>query len=1059
MNKSVFFGLVGTVVLGAALWLAQTGQDDGAAAYQPRKAESSTADEGAKGSANYFHRLRANQVSGKVETEDVRRAISQAQQSKLQKKAQIGLQWDLMGPNDIGGRTRAFIFDQDDPKTMYMGSVSGGLFKSTNGGRSWEALDVDLENQAIVSLHQTADGTIYAGTGEDLYYRASGTGSQGILGAGIFKSTDDGNTWTQIPSTVPAGNGRGTWTAVGKIFSDPNDANRVYAATPSGLQISDDGGDSWTRGTINAETTDMTVTSSGAVYAKVGSRIFKSTSGDPGSFNEISVGGSPNADELPRNTGRGRIAVSPEDDNFVYVVYVDGSERFFKAYQSKDGGNSWSVIGERSILLNPHRNQGDFNNALVVDPKDKNRIIIGGVELWEWSEQNGWQEIATTVRFVPRFYVHSDKHELKFHPTKKSTLFAASDGGLFQSSDDGFTWTMRNKGYSTIQFYGIDVGLNNELMGGTQDNSNIYIDPNDILPKSGERLFSGDGGYAKLSKLNPKVRFLASQYGNLARTVDDGENFTSFFSNDVLGNRGNQRGVSRAFADFVTPFDLHEELRDPDSEDSIRIGADTIETSIGFGNGGSTYNNSFSKPQSSTKFVPESFTVRAGNQVLTSDASGNLSGDGTGSFDPSTGSFTVNFDSGTNLEIFITAVARYDAGAVVNVTSATNELPIRDTIPRALEPGDEYFVIDPVQSIFAVGLTAYDNGSEPDNFSGGVWMTRKALSNEVGTPEWWHVGRLSAGETPTTLEISPDGDMIYLGTNFGRVIRIGNLDNARSEETADIDTEYGLGNPKPSNSVVTEDVVFSTSNRAITGINFDQENPDRVIITLGNYGNSDFVYYTDQGKNPNLSTGQFRNVTGDLPPFPAYDGVFNYTSSGAVNNQVVLGTDYGIFTTDDITANSVSWTQENEGMLNVPVFDLLQQRTIRHDLKTNEDFEGAIYAGTHGRGIFKTATTARFIGTEELPSVDIDAKERLQIYPNPASGDVNFELNLANNSDVTILIRDINGREVLRSAVEDVSSTQDKVQTNVAKLQPGVYIVTVSGDGFKRTGRLLKTDN
>lgn len=1056
MKKSVFFGLVGTVVLGAAFWLAQAGNDDGAVAYQPRKAESSTAHEGAKGSAKYFHRLRANQVSGKVETKDVRRAIKKAHQAKQQKAAQIGLQWGLMGPNDLGGRTRAFIFDKDDPSIMYMGSVSGGLFKSTNGGRSWQALDTDLENQAVVSLHQSADGTIYAGTGEGMYYRASGTGSQGILGAGIFKSTDDGNSWTQIPSTIPSGNGRGTWTAVGKIFSDPNNASRIYAATPSGLQISDDGGDSWTRGTINAETTDMAVTSSGTVFAKVGSRVYKSATGDPGSFNEISVRGAPNSDELPRNTDRGRIAVSPQDENFVYIVFIDGANRFFKAYQSKDGGDSWSVIGERSILLNPHRNQGGYNNALVVDPKNKNRIIIGGVELWEWSDQNGWQEIATTVRFLPRFYVHSDKHELKFHPTKKSTLFAASDGGLFQSSDDGFTWTMRNKGYSTIQFYGIDVGLNNELMGGTQDNSNIYIDPNGLLPKSGQRIFSGDGGIAKLSKLNPKVRFLASQYGNLARTVDDGENFIPFFSNDVLGNRANQRGVSSAFADFVTPFDLHEELRDPDSEDSIRIGADTIETSIGFGNGGATYNNSFPKPQSSTKFVPESFTVRAGNQMVSSDASGNLSGDGTGSFDPNTGSFTVNFDSGTNLEIFISAVSRYDAGAIVNVNSATNDLPIRDTIPQALAPGDEYFVIDPVQSIFAVGLTAYDNGSEPDNFSGGVWMTRGALSNEVGDPEWWHVGRLSAGEIPSVLEISPDGDMIYVGTNFGRVIRIGNLDNARSEETADIDTEYGLGSPQPSNAVVTEDVVFNTSNRAITGINFDKDNPERVIITLGNYGNSDFVYFTDRGKNPNLSSGQFRNVTGDLPPFPAYDAVFNYTSSGAVNNQVVLGTDYGIFTTDDITAGSVTWTQENDGMLNVPVFDLIQQRTVRYDLKTNEDFEGAIYAGTHGRGIFKTTTTSRYVGAEELPSVAIDSKENLQIYPNPARNEVNFEVDLANRSDVSILIRDINGREVLRTTVEEVASTQDKVRANVAKLRSGVYIVTVSGDGFSRSGRLLK---
>lgn len=1050
MRKQLLIGAAGLMTLSAAVFLGWQWQGSQESYYTPRNSSAAEASESAHGAAAYWHQLRANQETGEIDPADVNRANQALANMPRNKQNPLNLQWELMGPTNLGGRTRAFIFDKDNPATMYMGAVSGGLFKSNNGGRTWFPLAEHLSNMAFVSLHQASDGTLYAGTGEGLYYFASGSGSGGIMGAGIFKSTDDGQTWTQLPSTAPSGNNRGTWTSVGKIFSDPNNADRIYAATNGGLRVSDDAGQTWSRAINGRSATDLTVASDGTVWVKEASAIYKSSTGDANSYTEVTGTG-----PLTRNNNRMRIAVSPQDPNYVYVVAIDQNGRFFEAYQSKDGGDSWQVIGSRNTLLNPHRNQGEYDNAVAVDPDNKERIIVGGVELWEWSANDGWQEIATLSRFAINFYVHADKHEIKYHPNKSNTLYIASDGGLFKSSDDGFTYTMENKGYSTIQFYGMDVGLDNELLGGTQDNSNIFVDPSDLLPKNGDRVFSGDGGLAALSKLNPNLWFLASQYGNLARSIDDGENFISFYGPRVTGNRARQIGVSSAFAEFVTPFDLHEELNDPDSEDSIRVGADTISTSIGFGNGGKQYSGQFTKPQSSTKFIAESFEIRAGNQVLTSDASGNLTGDGSGSFNEATGSFNVDFDQSTSLEIFISVATRYDAGAPVVVESATNEIAIRDTIPQALNPGEEYFVIDPVQSIFAVGLTAYDNIAQDQNTFGGVWMTREAVSKTNGTPEWWHVGELNSEETPTVVEISPDGDMIFVGTNQGRVIRISNLDQARSEETADIDTDYSTGNPVPSNAVVQQDVVFNPG-RAINGIGFDHEDPDKVLITLGNYGNSDYLYYTDQGKSPNLGPANFRNVTGNLPPFPTYDAVFNYNQPGTNNTQVVVGTDKGIFTTDDITASSPTWTQENNGMAAVPVFDLHQQKTVRYDLKTNQDFEGAIYAATHGRGIFKTTTTADFVGLKEnTAQVEVEAEEQLLLYPNPAQGQVKIGLSLAGRADVDVQVRSLSGQLVLSRNFSQVPSTQETLELNTSSLSPGVYLVTTKAPQYERTGRLV----
>ena len=1051
MKKGILSAILGAVMVGGAALTLQQMDAPEKAYYVPRSSES--AEQSAQGSAAYWQRIRANQVTGQVDPADVAKVQRKIEDLSRQKTTALNLQWEEVGPGNLGGRSRSLLFDKDDPQIMYVGSVSGGIFKSTNGGRSWNPVDDNLDNMAIVSLAQGSDGAIYAGTGEGMYYFNSGDGGRGIIGAGIFKSTDGGQTFQQLASTAPSTNGIGAWTAVGKLGVDPNNPNRVYAATNTGLQISDDGGDSWTSGISGSQQAqDMVVTPSGAVWVKQGDRMYKSASGDPNTFTEITGG------NMPRLNFRMRMAVSPQDENYAYVVAVDQNSRFFEAYRTTDGGSSWTVIGSRNTFLNPHRNQGNFNNSLVVDPKNKDRVIIGGVELWEWSANGGWQQIATLSRFNSVFYVHADNHNITYHPTRPTTIFICNDGGVFKSEDDGFTWTMENKGYGSIQFYGISVGLNDEVLGGTQDNSNILVDPNAAIPGDGEIYFSGDGGLTAISHLNPNIWFLSSQYGNLQRTFDRGENFSRFYSSDVTGRRSGQIGQQGqpSFADFVTPFALHEELFDPQSGDSIAVVADTIATSYGFGNGDTVYAGSFNKPQASALFVAESFKARAGAQELVSDANGNLSGDGSGSFDPTTGAYTLVFDNPTNLEILVQAATRYNAGAPILLESATNDLPIRDSLDRALNPGDTAWIIDPVSSLFAVGLTAYNNSNEPTNKYGGVWVTREALT-ALGTPEWWHVGELADGEIPTVMSFSENGDLLFVGTNFGRVHRISNLDQARNRATADIDDEYTVNGVINSTSVVEERVIFSSS-QAITGIGSDPENPDRLIITLGNYGNSSYVWYTDRAQSPNLNNGFFTNVTGNLPEFPVYDAVFNYNDPDG--GEVVLGTEFGVWTTENIDANNVTWTQEIAGLANVPAFDLFQTRTVRYDVKTNQDFEGTIYVGTHGRGIFKTNTTADFVGVDEEPLADAEpvSLDVLGMYPNPARNLVTLELSLESRSDVEVRLRDLGGKLLRTEKYRALPAQTEDVSFDVNGLKPGTYLVQMFAEGQVKSGKLVVSE-
>lgn len=1056
MKRGLLFSISGLVLAGAMIWMGTTPDTN---YYEPR--EMSQDEASARGYAAYMNGLRANPLTGEVEEADVIAARQQLAILSKSNASSLNLQWNEMGPTNMGGRTRAILFDKDNPSQMWAASVSGGIFSSPNAGRSWIPVNDQMENLAVVSLAQGADGSIYAGTGEDMYYGASGSASGGILGDGIYKSTDGGLNFTQIPSTDPSTNPGQGWVAVGKIACDPNNASRVYAATSDGLKISNDGGATWTNELSNGEARDLVVAPSGEVWAKVGNRIFTSTNGAAGSFTEVTVNGSGDrATNIYRSFSRMRIAVNPSDENYVYVLVCDGSS-FDRVYQSQDGGSTWNTIGERSALLSMV-NQAPFAVLLGVDPYNPERIIVGGLTLWEWSRDRGWFQIASQSSASTFFYVHVDLHDIQWHPTDSNTVYVTNDGGVFKSENSGVTWTEENKGYATIQFYKMAVGFDGVMTGGTQDNGTIEIDPHTPFPQNGNRTIGivqpsgqtvdGDGGYTAISHLDQEVMFKARQYGQLGRSINSGDEYSYFYGNTMAGR---YNSFSFAFADFVTPYALWEKLEDRNSIDSIVFSADTINLSIGFGNGSNRYSGQFTKPQSSTNLKAESFSVFAGGQTVVSDASGTLSGDGTGTFDAVTGQFTVDFNNPTALEIRAKVATSYDPGALITIPSLTGEIPISETLVNGLNPSDTAMIQDPVQSMFAVGLTAYDNPSQPGNKGGGVWMARDVLSNRTQTPEWWHIGALADGEVPATMAFSHDGDALFVGTSAGRVYRFSNLTNARTEDSADVDINFLVNPPAPSDHIIDTRVIFNQGGRAITGITVDTEDPDRLIITLGNYGANNHVYYTEQARSANLNTFGFTLKEGNLPGVPVYDAVFNYND--ATGGEVIIGTDLGVFSTSDITANTVVWTQDNNGFANVPVFDLLQTRTIRYDLVSNTDFEGAIYAATHGRGIFKTGTTADYVSIDEAPVVEQKVADQtvLELYPNPAQDQINLSLNLENRSDVKINVRDLSGKMVKAISLNGLAADTEEISLSVGNLKNGTYIVTLINGNDVKTGKLI----
>ena len=236
---------------------------------------------GAKGALEYLHRLKAN-ADGEIPVEAVLKAREQVQARKGSRSAASNttLLWTEMGPDNVGGRTRAILIDKDNSDLIYAGGVSGGLWKSTNGGLSWKIIPGtdQLEFSGVVSICQTTNGDIYFGTGEGATSNMGGAsnGASAFIGGGIYKSTD-GITFTQLESTAPSNliSSSFDFASVTEMAAHKTDPNTVYAATRRGVKVSTDGGQSWQAGVVSAaEFLDVEVAIDGSVFASTANAIF-----------------------------------------------------------------------------------------------------------------------------------------------------------------------------------------------------------------------------------------------------------------------------------------------------------------------------------------------------------------------------------------------------------------------------------------------------------------------------------------------------------------------------------------------------------------------------------------------------------------------------------------------------------------------------------------------------------------------------------------------------------------------------------------------------------------
>lgn len=911
MNKKVTLSLV--VALISAVGIGGSLSYYGGESYQSR----STNENSAEGYVDYISKLRNNQITGTVSEADVQKARLQVRDiQNLKYKAEWPITWEFAGPDNIGGRTRSIVIDRNDPSILYSGGVSGGIFKSDNRGASWYPLEMEGNGFGVVSMAQTTDGALYAGTGEN-FISIGGFGTEGSVfsGNGMYKSTD-GQTFELLNNTTSLG-------YIASLEAHPSQ-NVIFAGTQAGLYYSDDAGGSWNR-ILTGNCTDIKINKNGVILIYRGGTVWRSTSPlDGSSYSRIQDIG-PNI--------RAALAWSESDPNYAYVVTagsvdLDGngstdlSSGLNGLYRSTDGGVNFTKVVERaSTYFTPFssgtRSQGWYDICIGVHPRNKDRVFIGGIGFAEWTLEKGPEMVGNTGNGpLNPFGIHADKHIIVFDNSGTDPImYVGSDGGVSRTTNEDLNrYADRVINYSTTQFYDIAASPDGDLLGATQDNGNLLIQKESFPRKPSVDIFTNiantagaDGLRSEISQWNPDVMFAMAQRGFLGRTVDGGQNISLIWDNRVRTAHASNANGRFVANDFATG--LH-----------------------------------YWEPQDIV------------NEKLTNGSSPALE-------------------------------AQYTSRLFLKLNN-------------------------------------------------GIWMCNNAHasahnpenpSNE--TVRWFRVSSVTTNID--NMATTRDGDVLFAGTESGRLYRTSGLNKANFDTT-----ELSVANAI-SDSLTTIDITsnMSIGGRYISDVYVDPSDDNRVMVTLANYGNTRYVYITENALDP---VPNWTDITTNLPNAPVYSCLISADDPSIL----IVGTEFGIFATDNGFSSNPTWTEMRDGANGTP---MPSSPVFAMDQVAAKPWAGhTVYAGTHGMGMWQSSSLLTNI--KEEPTVK---KSELTVYPNPAHISCTMKTDI--RGEYTLNVYDVKGSLV--STAEGRSN--GNITLNTRNLKNGNYFVEVIGVNAKAVSKMI----
>jgi photosystem II stability/assembly factor-like uncharacterized protein len=447
----------------------------------------------------------------------VPQATGQENNGRLEEIALKDLQWRAVGPAIMGGRIDDFAVVENNPSIFYVGAATGGVWKTTNNGTTFEPVFDEAGSTSIgdVCIAPSDPNIVWVGTGEANNRQSSSWGD------GVYRSLDGGKTWHNM--------GLKDSKHINRIVIDPRDPNIVYVAVlghlwgpnkERGLYKTVDGGKSWTQSLFVNEDTGITdvaidLQSPMTLYAASYQRRrtpWGFNGGGPGSALYKTIDGGATWTRLTKDlpegtTGRIGLDIYRGNPNIVYAIIENAKGGVFR---SDDRGATWRKMSDLD-------SRAMYYSQIRIDPNNDQRIWQCAASMYT-SEDGGKTWVQNVVTRI-----HGDYHALWIDPSNSNHMLAGSDGGIHQSYDRGRSWDYLNT-VPLGQFY--EISLDNQkpymVYGGLQDNGS-WAGPSGTLNVEGItndewfRTGGGDGFYSVVDPTDASVIYVESQDGNVAR--------------------------------------------------------------------------------------------------------------------------------------------------------------------------------------------------------------------------------------------------------------------------------------------------------------------------------------------------------------------------------------------------------------------------------------------------------------------------------------------------------------------------------------------------------------
>jgi len=961
-----------------------------------------------KNAKEYIDILRNNQKTGAISAIDELKARQQVvRNDQVYSSRNFSFDWMERGPNNAGGRTRAIIFDNQDEtgQTLFAGGVLGGMFKSMNGGNSWSKINAENGNLRITCLAQTPDGTIFAGTGEGFNVE-----TYTVLGDWGYTSGFMGqglfrSTNGESFELIPSTAPDGeNWAMINEIALTQND--RIFAATNNGLKFSGNQGGSW----ITAKTTG------GEELA------------DP----SMEVVSGPDGLIIAEINKLCYISIDGNPDNFIlrstdstYDLPNQGVGRIEFAIPPTGGAIIYAlVVTDEGALYNVYRSDdrgvnwyivgpGGSDNFIVFDPDNSSTSQGQGVftcEIEVFPENPDQILIGGVDMWWGKKVLEGEIYDWKL--ASRSNTFTL-DGFYLPGGHHSYVFNPAD-GYSL--FIGSNGGIymgsvvtEEYLLFQSMNKDFIASQCYAVSPTAEEKIVAGGiqdlGTMVIIGTLNPGDALRGNDIWTTASGLPVRDN-GGYVAYSIIYNQ------AAIYSTYPHPN------RDGDVEQFVRRNE--------YGGGTDWSDNMFDDQYRSDAFISPF--------LLWEEFEFDLSKDSV--------EFGVNKD--------------YPSGSEIWILSNNMDRPFKYTTPVDLTKGDTVMIQDPVAARFFIC------GEDQ------LLMTKEIIQFDV-EPEWFVISdedHNGISGTPQCLHNSADGNHLFVGTLEGGLYRISNIAYAYNYETADVSSPFSVISTQkiPVYLPGTTDEI----DQVITSVAVNPNDPNNVIITLGNYGNEHYVYMTNNAlaPSPEFKSVQGNPNNGGLPQMPAYSSLIEMDAN---NNLVIVGTDFGIYISENINAPNPTWISQNKNIGKVPVFMIKQQlinketdiipiidpnndTTYLEELGNNN--YGVIYAATYGRGLIYVDEFQKPVGIQEGEVLERKL-ETLSIYPNPVSSYAHLDLELPNSTKVVLNIFDIKGQKIQVKDLGVQSKGKHTFKVDTQNLSSGTYVIQVLSGSSSGTAKFV----